>query len=214
MLKSAQPTTRELLEEILAERIMIIDGSMGALIYALEPSEEQYRGSRFADHPFQLKNCTEILVLTQPKMIEDIHRAYLEAGADIIETDTFNANRLSLEEFGLEDHVRELNFAAVEIARRAADDYTRRTPDKPRFVAGSIGPTKKQLSMGIGDRGPGQRDVTYRRDGRQLQGTDRRAGRGRGRHPPARDRLRHAGHEGLPVRASTSISRRPGTACR
>ncbi len=160
MLKTIQATTREVLEEILAERIMILDGSMGALIYALEPSDEQYRGDRFADHPFQLKNCTEILVLTQPEMIEDIHRAYLEAGADIIETDTFNANRLSLEEFGLEDHVRELNFAAVEIARRAADDYTLRTPDKPRFVAGSIGPTKKQLSMGIGDDAS-LRDVTY-----------------------------------------------------
>jgi 5-methyltetrahydrofolate--homocysteine methyltransferase len=160
MLRLAQTTTREVLEEILDERIMVLDGSMGALIYALEPSDEQYRGERFADHPFQLKNCTEILVLTQPRMIEDIHRAYLEAGADIIETDTFNANRLSLEEFGLEDHVRELNFAAVEIARRAADDYTLRTPDKPRFVAGSIGPTKKQLSMGIGDDAS-LRDVTY-----------------------------------------------------
>jgi 5-methyltetrahydrofolate--homocysteine methyltransferase len=160
MLKSAQATTQDLLDQILAERIMILDGSMGALIYALEPSDEQYRGTRFADHPSQLKNCTEILTLTQPKMIEDIHRAYLEAGADIIETDTFNANRLSLEEFGLEDHVRELNFAAVEIARRAADDYSRKTPEKPRFVAGSIGPTKKQLSMGIGDD-PSRRDVTY-----------------------------------------------------
>ena len=82
-----------MLDEILAERIMILDGAMGSMIYAHEPTEEDYRGDRFADHPSDLKNCTEVLVLSQPKMIEDIHRAYLEAGADIIETDTFNSNR-------------------------------------------------------------------------------------------------------------------------
>ena len=108
-----------------------------------------------------LKNCTEVLVLTQPKLIEDIHRAYLEAGADIIETDTFNGTALSLEEFGLEEHVFEMNRTAAELARRAADDFTRRNPDKPRFVAGSIGPTKKQLSMGIHVEDPGRRDVTF-----------------------------------------------------
>ena len=160
MLKAAQPTTQEMLDEILAERIMILDGSMGALIYSKDPNEEQYRGERFANHSHLLKNCTEILTLTQPQMIEDIHRAYLEAGADIIETDTFNSNRLSLEEFGLDPFVRELNIQAVEIARRAADDYTSRNPEKPRFVAGSIGPTKKQLSMAIGDDAS-RREVSY-----------------------------------------------------
>ncbi len=149
------------LEEILAERIVVLDGAMGSMIYAHEPTEEDYRGARFASHPIHLKNCTEVLVLSQPKMIEEIHRAYLEAGADIIETDTFNNNPLSLEEFGLEEHVVELNRRAVEIARRAADDYTRRDPGKPRFVAGSIGPTKKQLSMGIHVEDPGRRDVTF-----------------------------------------------------
>ena len=88
-------------------------------------------------------------------MIEEIHRAYLEAGADIIETNTFNTTRFGMEEFGLQDHVAELNASAVAIARRAADDFTRRDPDKPRFVAGSIGPTKKQLSMGIHVDDPG-----------------------------------------------------------
>ncbi len=160
MLKSAPPTTQDVLDEILAERIMILDGAMGSMIYAHEPTEEDYRGSRFARHSHLLKNCTEILALSQPKMIEDIHRAYLEAGADIIETDTFNSNRLSLAEFGLDEHVRELNVRAVEIARRAADAFTIRTPGRPRFVAGSIGPTKKQLSMGIGDD-PSRREVTY-----------------------------------------------------
>ncbi|WP_337173717.1 methionine synthase [Paludisphaera sp.] len=155
------PAASSRLEEALAERILVLDGAMGSVIYSYEPTEEDYRGARFANHPIQLKNCTEVLVLSQPKMIEDIHRAYLEAGADIIETDTFNNNPLSLEEFGLEEHVRELNVRAVEIARRAADDYTRRNPARPRFVAGSIGPTKKQLSMGIHVEDPGRRDVTF-----------------------------------------------------
>ena len=155
------PAASSRLEEALSERILVLDGAMGSVIYSYEPTEEDYRGKRFANHHIQLKNCTEVLVLSQPKMIEDIHRAYLEAGADIIETDTFNNNPLSLEEFGLEEHVRELNVRAVEIARRAADDYTRRNPAKPRFVAGSIGPTKKQLSMGIHVEDPGRRDVTF-----------------------------------------------------
>src|SRR3954469_20636214 len=120
-------STQDILDEILDERIMILDGAMGSMIYAAQPTEEDYRGSRFAKHPFSLKNCTEILVLTQPRMIEDFHRAYLEAGADIIETDSFNSNALSMGEFGLEEHVVELNRAAVEIARRAADAMTRET---------------------------------------------------------------------------------------
>ncbi|WP_240907099.1 methionine synthase [Paludisphaera rhizosphaerae] len=160
-MKKDIPAASSRLEELLSERILVLDGAMGSVIYSYEPTEENYRGSRFANHHIQLKNCTEVLVISQPKMIEDIHRAYLEAGADIIETDTFNNNPLSLEEFGLEEHVRELNVRAVEIARRAADDYTRRNPDKPRFVAGSIGPTKKQLSLGIHVEDPGRRDVTF-----------------------------------------------------
>ena len=160
MLRLATDTTQELLDEILDERIMVLDGSMGALIYSKEPDEDDYRGSRFARHPKNLKNCTEVLVLTQPAMIEEIHRAYLEAGADIVETDTFNGSALNLREFGLEQHVEEINRRAVEIARRAADDYTRRTPGQPRFVAASIGPTNKQLSMGIGDD-PGRREVSF-----------------------------------------------------
>src|SRR5437870_876298 len=145
MLMSAQRSTRDILEELLAERILLLDGSMGALIYSHQPKEEDYRGERFRHHPVSLKNCTEALVLTQPRLIEDIHRAYLEAGADIIETCTFNGNAISLAEFALQEHVVELNRKAAEIARRAADDYTRRNPDKPRLVAGSIGPTTKVL---------------------------------------------------------------------
>ncbi len=158
---ASSTSTRDALEEILAERIMVLDGSMGALIYSKGPDEAAYRGSRFARHPSDLKNCAEVLCLSQPSMIEEIHRAYLEAGADIIETNTFNTTRFGMEEFGLQDHVVELNAAAVEVARRAADDYTRRNPGRPRFVAGSIGPTKKQLSMGIHVDDPSRRDVTY-----------------------------------------------------
>jgi 5-methyltetrahydrofolate--homocysteine methyltransferase len=149
------------LEQILSERIVLLDGSMGALIYSYDLDEAAFRGERFARHPVDLKNCTEALVLSQPKIIEDIHRAYLEAGADIIETDTFNGTALSLEEFELQEHVDELNRAAVALARRAADEFTRKDPRKPRFVAGSIGPTKKQLSMGIHVEDPGRRDVTF-----------------------------------------------------
>ena len=151
----------ERLEEILSRRIMILDGSMGALIYTYQLSEEDVRGQRFANHHLGIKNCTEALVLTQPKIIESIHRAYLEAGADIIETDTFNGTAVSLEEFGLQEHVFELNKTAAELARRVADEFTRKNPDKPRFVAGSIGPTKKQLSMGIHVDDPGRRDTTF-----------------------------------------------------
>jgi 5-methyltetrahydrofolate--homocysteine methyltransferase len=154
---------RDLLEEILSQRIMVLDGAMGSMIYARQPTEDDYRGTRFArqKHAQNLQNCTEVLVLTQPRIIEEIHTAYLEAGADIIETDSFNSNALSMAEFGLEEHVAELNIAAAQIARRAADLMTRRTPGKPRFVAGSIGPTKKQLSMGIHVDDPGRRDVTF-----------------------------------------------------
>jgi 5-methyltetrahydrofolate--homocysteine methyltransferase len=161
MATNGNKSTREQLEEILSKRIMLLDGSMGALIYSHELDEEQFRGKPFARHSHNLKNCTEVLVVTQPELIDGIHRAYLEAGADIIETDTFNGSPVSMSEFGLEEHVFDLNKAAGELARRAADDFTRRNPDKPRFVAGSIGPTNKQLSMGIHVEDPGRRDCTF-----------------------------------------------------
>ena len=161
MTTDAHNPKRDEIEEILRERILVLDGAMGSMIYAHEPTEADYRGARFANHGHLLKNCTEVLVFSQPKMIEDIHRAYLEAGADIVETDSFNSNVLSMSEFGLEEAVYELNVRAAEIARRAADEFTRKDPGKPRFVAGSIGPTKKQLSMGIHVDDPGRRDVTF-----------------------------------------------------
>jgi 5-methyltetrahydrofolate--homocysteine methyltransferase len=133
------------LRELMEQRILIVDGSMGALIFSQHPTEADYRGEIFLNHPRLLKNCTEALVLSQPRLIEDIHRAYLEAGADIIETCTFNGSNVSLQEFALEPYVFAINKRAAEIARRVADDFTRRNPSKRRFVAGSIGPTNKTL---------------------------------------------------------------------
>jgi 5-methyltetrahydrofolate--homocysteine methyltransferase len=153
-------TTPELLQDLLSRRVLVLDGAMGSMIYAHQPTEEDYRGARFRNHPVPLKNCTEVMVLTQPRMIEDIHRAYLEAGADIVSTDTFNGNGLSLSEFQLQEHVAELNRDAAALARRAADDFTRRDPGRPRFVAGSLGPTNKSLSLGVGEDA-GSRDVTF-----------------------------------------------------
>src|SRR5438876_7076949 len=157
----ARMSTRDFLEQLLSERILILDGSMGALIYSRQPTEEDYRGSRFLHHPVPLKNCTEVMVLTQPRLIESIHRDYLEAGSDIIETCTFNATPIGLAEFALQDQVFEINKTAAELARRAADDFTRRDPSKPRFVAGSIGPTNKTLSMATHVEDPARRDVTF-----------------------------------------------------
>jgi 5-methyltetrahydrofolate--homocysteine methyltransferase len=161
MLMSARLGTRELLDELLDTRILLLDGSMGALIYSRQPTEEDYRGTRLRHHSKLLKNCTEALVLAQPKIIDDIHRAYLDAGADIIETCTFNATPLALTEFGLQEHVAEINRTAAEIARRAADDWTRRDPDRPRFVAGSIGPTNKTLYIEPGREPPDTRSFSF-----------------------------------------------------
>lgn len=151
--------SRPPVEELLTERILVIDGSMGALIMSSNPDEAFYRGERFRNHPVDVRNATDLLVLTQPQLITDIHQQYLEAGADIIETDTFNANTASLEEFQVAHLTREINRVGAEIARAAADSMTARNPLKPRYVAGSIGPTKIQLSMNAD--APGSRPFSF-----------------------------------------------------
>jgi 5-methyltetrahydrofolate--homocysteine methyltransferase len=161
MLLSAQTSTREQLEELLSQRVLLLDGSMGALLYAKQLVEADYHGTRLRDHPVSLKNCTEALVLTQPRLIGDIHRAYLEAGADIIETCTFNATPIALAEFKLDEHVFEINRKAAELARRAAEDFTHRDPDRPRFVAGSIGPTNRTLYIEPSRPDQGSRTFSY-----------------------------------------------------
>ena len=152
---SNRPDIRNLLEE----RILIIDGSMGALIMANNPDESGYRGERFRNHPIDLRNSTDLLVLTQPQLISGIHQEYLDAGADIIETDTFNANIVSMEEYQLSHLTYEINKVGAELARAEADKATARNTKKPRYVAGSIGPTKVQLSMNAKD--PGKRPFTF-----------------------------------------------------
>ncbi len=151
----------EVLEKLLEQRILVLDGAMGTMVHTHKFSEADFRGEQFRHHPKDLKNFIDILVLTQPDAIEQIHRQYLEAGADIIETNTFCATSVAMEDFGLSDHVRELNLAAVALARKAADELNLQTPDKPRFVAGSIGPTNKQLSIAGNVNDPGYRSATF-----------------------------------------------------
>ncbi len=153
--------TRELLDALLAERILLLDGAMGTMVHALQFDERQFRGAQFADHPRDLKNFIDILSITQPDAIENIHWQYLEAGADLIETNTFGATSVAMADFGLSHLVRELNLAGVAVARRAVDRMNERTPERPRFVAGSIGPTSKQLSIAANVSDAAHRDVTF-----------------------------------------------------
>src|SRR5262245_2551068 len=126
------------LEALLRERILVIDGAMGTMIQAEDLSEVQFRGERFRDHPRDLRGDNEILVLTRPEVIQRIHDAYAAAGADILETNTFGATRIAQGDYGTEGLAREINRRAAEIARRVADAWSARTPERPRFVAGAI----------------------------------------------------------------------------
>ncbi len=161
MLKTAQPTTRELLDEILAERILILDGAMGTMIQTYRLEEDDFRGERFRDHPKPLQGNNDLLSITRPDVIAGIHRAYLDAGADIIETNTFNSNKLTMVNYGLEDICFEMNRASAALARQVADEYLTKTPDRPRFVAGSIGPTDKSASVATNVDNPAYRNVTF-----------------------------------------------------
>ena len=125
------------------DRLLLLDGAMGTMIQRYHLNEEDFRGTRFASHDCDLKGCNDVLSLTSPSVIRDIHCKYLEAGSDIIETNTFNAQRISMDDYGLADYCRDINLAAARLARECADEYTARNPDKPRFVAGSIGPTSR-----------------------------------------------------------------------
>ncbi len=131
----------------ITDRVLVLDGAMGTMIQRYQLREEDFRGARFANHPKDLKGCNDVLSLTSPFIIRDIHRKYLEAGADLIETNTFNAQRISMSDYGLEDCCRDINLAAARIARELADEYTTKNPDKPRYVLGSIGPTSRTVSM-------------------------------------------------------------------
>ena len=143
------------------ERILILDGAMGTMIQRYKLDEAGYRGERFKDHTHDLKGNNDLLVLSQPKIISEIHDAYLEAGADILETNTFNAQAISQADYGLEDIAYEMNVAAAKLAREAADAWTKKTPDRPRFVAGAIGPTNRTASISPDVNNPGFRNVSF-----------------------------------------------------
>lgn len=149
------------IEQQIKNRILILDGAMGTMIQRYGLTEEDFRGERFRDISWQMKGNNDILSLTRPDVIEDIHRKYLEAGADIIETNTFNSQRISMADYHVESLCREMNLAACAIARRLADEYTLKTPDKPRFVAGSIGPTNKTCSLSPDVENPALRELTF-----------------------------------------------------
>jgi 5-methyltetrahydrofolate--homocysteine methyltransferase len=149
-----------LLEPLLAQRILVLDGAMGTMIQSYGLGEQDYRGERFADWPRELRGHNDLLTLTQPGVIRAIHSAYLEAGADIVETNSFTSNAMSLADYGMESLVYELNRAAARLARDAADEWERRTPDAPRFVAGVLGPTNRSASLSPDVNDPGFRNVT------------------------------------------------------
>ena len=149
------------LHELLAERILILDGAMGTMIQRHKLTEAGFRGDRFKNHPKDLKGNSDLLVLTQPAIIGGIHREYLEAGADIIETNTFTSTVIAQADYGLESFVREMNVEGARLARAAADEWTARTPDRPRFVAGAIGPMNRTLSISPDVNDPSFRGMTF-----------------------------------------------------
>jgi len=149
------------IKTLLRDRILLLDGAMGTMIQRYRLTEEAYRGERFRSHPVEVKGNNDLLSITRPEVIREIHEAYLEAGADIIETNTFNANAISQADYQMESLVRELNVESARIASSAASAFTERDPSKPRFVAGSIGPTNKTASMSPDVNDPGYRSVTF-----------------------------------------------------
>lgn len=149
------------MQQLINERILVLDGAMGTMIQQYNLSEADFRGERFKDLPGLLKGNNDMLCLTRPDVIEEIHRKYLEAGADIIETNTFNATAVSMADYHMQAYCREINLAAARLARKIADEYTARIPEKPRFVAGSVGPTNKTCSMSPDVNNPAFRALTF-----------------------------------------------------
>ncbi len=151
----------EALKAAAGERILVLDGSWGVMIQRHGLTEADFRGERFADHPLHVKGDNDLLCLTKPDLVRDLHDAYFEAGADIAETNTFNATAISQADYGLQGAVRDINLAAARLARESADRWTGETPKKPRFVAGAIGPMSRTLSMSPDVNDPGARTVTF-----------------------------------------------------
>lgn len=149
------------LDKLVRQRILVIDGAMGTMVQRHKLDEAAFRGSRFQDHGCELKGNIDLLSLTQPDIIAGVHRAYLDAGADILETNTFSGTTIAQADFQCEGLVYDLNVESARLARRVADEYSDRNPDKPRFVAGAIGPTNRALSLSPDVNDPGFRAVTF-----------------------------------------------------
>ncbi|MFT6835822.1 MAG: 5-methyltetrahydrofolate--homocysteine methyltransferase, partial [Francisellaceae bacterium] len=144
--------------KILKDRIMLLKGPMGTMIQAYKLNEEQYSGTQFKDHSMEQKGNNDLLNITQPEIIAEIHRKYLEAGCDIIETNTFNSTSISMADYGMEDQVFNIAYAGTQISRKLADEYTQKNPSKPRFVVGILGPTNRTLSISPDVNDPGFRN--------------------------------------------------------
>ncbi len=154
-------TKEQQLRDILAERILVIDGAMGTMIQRYKLTEEDYRGERFKDYPSDLKGNNDLLVLTQPQIIKEIHREYMDAGAAIFETNTFNAQAVSLADYDRQSLAYEMNLTAAKIAKEAAEEYMQEFPGTQKFVAGAIGPMNKTLSLSPDVNDPGYRAITF-----------------------------------------------------
>jgi 5-methyltetrahydrofolate--homocysteine methyltransferase len=151
----------DLLNETLSERILVLDGAMGTMIQGYQLTERDYRGARFADFAHDVKGNNDLLTLTQPQIIREIHAKYLEAGADILETNTFNSTSIAMADYHMEDLVYELNCEAARLARAVADEYSAKTPRQPRFAAGVLGPTNRTASISPNVNDPGFRNVSF-----------------------------------------------------
>ena len=149
------------IKNILKQRILVLDGAMGTMLQRYNFSEEDFRGDRFKDYPTSLKGNNDLLSLTQPEAIADVHRKYFEAGADIVETNTFSGTTIGMSDYNMEDLVYELNFESAKIAKQVAEEFTKAEPSKPRFVAGSIGPTNKTASLSPDVNRPEYRAITF-----------------------------------------------------
>lgn len=149
------------INEILKNRILVLDGAMGTMLQAYKFTEEDFRGERFKDYPIPLQGNNDLLSITQPKAIKEVHAKYFDAGADIIETNTFSGTTIAMADYQMEDLVYELNYESAKIAKEVAIEFTKREPNKPRFVAGSIGPTNRTASMSPDVNDPGYRAVTF-----------------------------------------------------
>lgn len=149
------------IEDILKERILVLDGAMGTMIQRYSLEERDFRGERFLNHPHPLKGNNDLLSITRPDVIKEIHRKYLEAGADIIETNTFSSTRVAQADYHLETLAYELNYQSAKIAKEVAEEFTKKEPNKPRYVAGALGPTNKTASISPHVNDPGYRAITF-----------------------------------------------------